>query len=166
MRVLILCVLLAMAIGCNKKIKKIEPLADPVVVVTPPVQPDTGTIPFIVDDPVVKPPVIMPIEIRDTVYFDFDSDDIRSDQIAKLIGISTRLKHSGITELNLLGGASPEGAELYNYSLSMRRSEAVKQFLGMFGVIKYYINGKGETDLVSNLESEWWRNRNCIISVR
>jgi outer membrane protein OmpA-like peptidoglycan-associated protein len=164
MRLLFLIAIIFLS-GCNHKaIKKPVIEVDTVIVNHPIVSPDTGKPPIVIPIP-LKPP-IQQVVIRDTVYFDFDSDKIRADQLKKLGGVFVNAKTCRIASLRLVGGASPEGPELYNYRLSLRRAEAVKQFMVGLKSVKFYIEGNGETDLVSADSVEWWRDRNCIITVK
>jgi outer membrane protein OmpA-like peptidoglycan-associated protein len=88
--------------------------------------------------------------ILEDIMFDWDKDVIRDDQQGKLDRITeTMIEHP---EVNILldGHASIEGATDYNFDLSNRRANAVKDVLVSKGVEKNRIintQGKGETDI-------------------
>lgn len=160
----LLIALAVIAINCNKKVTK-----PPVIVTTTTTTQQTIPIP---DDPVPiivpdKPPVKIPDvpNINDTIFFDFDRDELRPESLDKLNRISGLIKTCHVSALRLVGGACPIGDELYNYRLGLRRGESAKEvLLSKNPGLKILLLSKGETDLVTEKKADYWRNRNCIIS--
>lgn len=157
-------ILAVIAVSCNKKtIKPPVPVVDDPIITTQVIGPDTGTVPFIVPDNNQND---IPGIISDTIFFEFDSDNLTPESINKLKKIALKTKEIKIELLKLIGGACPIGDDLYNYRLSLRRGESVKQYLkdaACISAAKIYLYGNGETNLVSKVKSEYWKNRNCII---
>jgi len=68
------------------------------------------------------------------VYFDFDSSTIRDDAALTLVNAAERLRNSGDSKIFLGGFADPRGSAQYNVGLSLRRAEAVRDYLTALGV--------------------------------
>ena len=73
-------------------------------------------------------------DIAEIIRFDWDSDLIRSDQIAKIDKVSNLMKKYHDTDLTIAGWASIEGGEDYNMDLSKRRANALKNALMERGI--------------------------------
>ena len=94
-----------------------------------------------------------PIAIITNVNFDFDSARIRSDAEAKLGGVLEVLTAKPEVLVRVVGHADSTGPEGYNMGLSVRRAEAVREYLAGRGVAMESMDasGKGESEpLVSN----------------
>ncbi len=103
------------------------------------------------------------------VFFDFDKEDIREDQLS---GLENNLKllseNSGL--YILLGGHADErGSREYNLDLSARRGEAIKDYLVKAGIdperVTIYAYGKDYPIKKGHDETAWWYNRRVDILV-
>lgn len=68
------------------------------------------------------------------VYFDFDSSNIRDDAAHTLAKTADQLMGSSDLKVFLGGFADPRGTAPYNVGLSIRRAEAVRDYLTTLGV--------------------------------
>ncbi len=69
------------------------------------------------------------------IIFDFDHDQIRSDQKTKINQLLVWLNQHPQRELVLIGDTSSEGNSEYNQSLAKRRTQMIKQELVSQGII-------------------------------
>lgn len=67
------------------------------------------------------------------VYFDFDSSDIRSDQVSRLEANSLFIKNVEKT-VRIEGNCDPRGTNEYNMALGERRALSAKKYLVNLGV--------------------------------
>lgn len=75
---------------------------------------------------------------KTTVYFDFDSHNVREEEAKKLELFKEKER------VMVSGFASPEGRKFYNYSLSEKRAKEVADLLRKRGVRVIYIKPEGE----------------------
>jgi peptidoglycan-associated lipoprotein len=82
-------------------------------------------------------PIDMDAEARkalQTVYFDFDKYDLRSDAVASL-GIAAKfLQDHASFRVLAEGNCDERGSEDYNMGLGEKRAKAVKQYLTSYGI--------------------------------
>ncbi|KIE05276.1 hypothetical protein NF27_DT00500 [Candidatus Jidaibacter acanthamoeba] len=64
-----------------------------------------------------------------TVYFNFDSSVITEDEKYKLNALAHTLKEHNIKAVKILGFTDRIGSDAYNYALSKKRADAVKNYL-------------------------------------
>jgi type IX secretion system PorP/SprF family membrane protein len=69
-----------------------------------------------------------------SIYFDRGSSDLSATEKSKLDAINARISQGGKFTLFLSGNASSEGSQEYNMALSVRRANAVKQYLQSIGM--------------------------------
>ncbi len=104
-----------------------------------------------------------------TVLFDYDKADIRSDQVANLTSGAGWLKQNANVKFTIEGHTDERGSEEYNLGLGDRRANAVKQFLVSQGVSEARINviSYGEERPVCRDETEdcFQRNRRAEFAV-
>ena len=75
-----------------------------------------------------------------TIYFDFDKADIRTDQVGRLEADASWLKeHQGL-KFRIEGNCDERGSEEYNLGLGDKRANRVKEFLIKEGVDPSSIN--------------------------
>ena len=64
-----------------------------------------------------------------TILFDYDKSDIRSDQMNKLQTASSFLRQNPNLRFTIEGHCDEQGSEEYNLALGGRRANAVRQYL-------------------------------------
>ncbi|WP_043525967.1 peptidoglycan-associated lipoprotein Pal [Litchfieldella xinjiangensis] len=69
-----------------------------------------------------------------TIYFDFDSDQIRSEFQSVLQSHAQYLRNNGNATVVLEGHTDERGTREYNMALGERRAKSVEQFLSVQGV--------------------------------
>lgn len=81
-----------------------------------------------------------------TVYFEFDSFALTAEAQENLRTMAAALKADASLKLVIEGHTDARGSNEYNLSLSLKRAEAIKEFLGAEGVPAeaMEVAGKGE----------------------
>jgi len=72
----------------------------------------------------------------ETVYFDFDSYVLTGDAQNNLRNMAKALKADSSLKLQVEGHTDARGSNEYNLSLSLKRADAIKEFLMSEGVVK------------------------------
>jgi len=109
-------------------------------------------------DPIVKDKAI----VLNNVYFDFDSDVIRSESFPELDKLSEMLLDNPNLHITIDGHTCSMGSDEYNLSLSSQRAGSiVKYFLGK-GVLTTNLesNGYGESRPIASNNTEPEREKN------
>lgn len=91
-----------------------------------------------------------------TIHFDFDSDVVDTEKYAtELNTIVSVLKEFGDTQVDIIGYTDHRGPNAYNDALSLRRAEAVKNYLVGQGISASRLTtiGKGEDPKTSGEEA-------------
>jgi outer membrane protein OmpA-like peptidoglycan-associated protein len=111
--------------------------------------------------PPPPPPVKKKIVLRG-VHFDFDKANIRSDSVPILREAANTLKENPSVHVVVEGHTDSKGTEAYNQRLSLRRAEAVKDYLVKLGVSasRLTVRGKGESQPVASNDTEEGRAEN------
>jgi outer membrane protein OmpA-like peptidoglycan-associated protein len=101
------------------------------------------------------------------LFFDFDSDALRSETKSNLQKLATSLKEYQKTEVNVLGHTDSEGSSSYNKALSTRRATSVETYLASQGVPGARIHplGYGESDPVADNDTESGRQLNRRVEI-
>lgn len=130
----LLVTLIALSIGfvsCQKKVTKIEPTPEP----PPPVVKEVP--------PPPPPPPPEPVqedidgrlrEVLQTVYFDFDKYDLKSDAINTLGSVASFLKDHPAVKIQAEGHTDERGSSEYNMGLGENRAKAVKNYIVSYGI--------------------------------
>ena len=105
-----------------------------------------------------------------SIFFDFNSDDLRPESTPELERIRAMLDaNSSLTKVVITGHTDSIGEDAYNMELSGRRAEAVKRHLVENGIDAGRIDtaGAGESDPVAGNDTDEGRqeNRRVVISV-
>jgi peptidoglycan-associated lipoprotein len=80
-------------------------------------------------------PPIQAATLRRTIYFDFDSADIRADSQRDLEALAQHFRHAQVDGAIVLEGHADErGGREYNLALGQKRAEAVRRALALLGV--------------------------------
>ncbi len=100
-------------------------------------------------------------------YFDFDKASLKPEGRRKLEELASRLYGMQLEVVVATGHTDAIGTRKYNQGLSMRRAQAVKDFLEQQGlpVSKIFTTGKGETEPVASNRSRDGRARNRRVEV-
>jgi outer membrane protein OmpA-like peptidoglycan-associated protein len=104
------------------------------------------------------------IEILDKIYFEYDSDVIKSRSFPILDAIVATLNgNPDILEVEIQGHTDERGSDSYNLDLSDRRAKSVRRYLSEHGVDggRLQAQGYGETQPIDPRSNEraWAKNR-------
>ena len=107
--------------------------------------------------------------LAQTVYFDFDKADVRSDMQDVLNKKAAILRANPNVTLRIDGHADERGTVEYNLALSLRRANAVRDYMTGFGVdvSRLEVAGFGEEKPVDpgHDESAWSKNRRAEFQI-
>jgi outer membrane protein OmpA-like peptidoglycan-associated protein len=111
--------------------------------------------------PPPPPPVKEKIVLRG-VHFDFDKANIRADARPILDQAVETLKEHGAVHVTVAGYTDSIGSEEYNQRLSVRRADAVRDYLVEHGIdaSRLSVVGHGESDPVASNDTEDGRAQN------
>ena len=97
-----------------------------------------------------------------TVYFDFDSYELKRSAMSFLDGLKQNVLLGGEV-VTLSGGCCPIGDDDYNYDLGIKRAVSVSEYLDVDAVVKSV--GEDEEYLITNAHENYWKNRRCEIRI-
>jgi peptidoglycan-associated lipoprotein len=101
------------------------------------------------------------------IYFDFDSDAIRDEFRGLIDAHAGFLKSNGAARIILQGHTDERGSRDYNLALGQRRSESVRQALGLLGVQNEQVEtvslGEEKPIQEGHDEAAWKQNRRAEI---
>jgi peptidoglycan-associated lipoprotein len=105
-----------------------------------------------------------PAVLRDnTVFFAYDSADIRPSETSKLDAIAGYMKSSGNKAIRIEGHCDERGTEEYNRALGERRALAAREYLVRVGVSGAQIDtrtmGEDNPIVPGHAEAAWSKNR-------
>ena len=111
-------------------------------------------------------------EMIQSIYFDFDKFDIRKDQQKELHKFIKTIDTTNVESIQIYGYCDDRGKDAYNYDLSTKRANTIKDTLLLNGVknkIIVSIQGKGsimiDEDLESNVPEIRSKNRRVDVLV-
>lgn len=105
--------------------------------------------------------------LTEIIYFEYDSDEIRGEAEERLRAKAEILRANPTVRLRIEGHADQRGSTEYNLALGQRRAEAVRAWLGAYGIdasrfttLSYgkerpLDDGSGETALARNRRAEF-----------
>ncbi|WP_051719998.1 OmpA family protein [Anditalea andensis] len=98
-----------------------------------------------------KIPYNMPVFV-DLMYYDLDKSTIREEAKLTLNKLAELMKSYSFLDLTVRSHTDARASHVYNDSLSIRRAEAVKQYMGNQGISSERISSSwfGEDELVNN----------------
>ena len=99
--------------------------------------------------------------------FDIGKADLKSDGQAKLGQLVAKLKDVNFDAITVIGHTDNVGTDAANQKLSLRRANAVKQYLATHGIdaAKIKTNGRGKTSPVADNKTAQGRARNRRVEV-
>ncbi len=102
-----------------------------------------------------------------TIYFDFDSSEIKSDYTALIAAHARYLAANASVRVRLEGNTDERGSREYNIGLGERRAQAVRQALMLQGVADSQITtvsyGEERPAVTGHSEAAWSKNRRVDI---
>jgi peptidoglycan-associated lipoprotein len=107
--------------------------------------------------------------LEETVYFDYDESEIRSDAQEVLARKVPILRANPAARMRVSGHADERGSVEYNLALGMRRASAAREWLAGFGIPadRFDLTSFGEDRPADSGGSEqaWARNRRAEFAV-
>jgi len=140
--------------------------------VAPPPAPRAAPAPAPVAPPPPPPPaVVAPVSEKVTfaadAFFDFNKSDLKPEGKAKLDDLVGKMAGINLEVIIAVGHTDAIGGDAYNQKLSVRRAEAVKNYLTSKGVEKnrVYTEGKGEKQPVADNKTTEGRAKNRRVEI-
>jgi outer membrane protein OmpA-like peptidoglycan-associated protein len=153
----VVCMICVVA-GCSKKVLKIDTIPEikkeKAIVIKNDIQRPTVSPIYTVPDSMVT---------EATVHFALNSAELDPEAVS----IIDKIDVSKVMYTDLTGYCCPIGTPEYNLELGKRRAEAVKDYLIKRGAASdaIWTRSMGEANLVSDVESEYWKNRRVEIGL-
>jgi peptidoglycan-associated lipoprotein len=102
-----------------------------------------------------------------TIYFDFDSSEIRSDYSALITAHAHYLASNASIRVRVEGNTDERGSREYNIGLGERRAQAVRRALMLQGVAESQITtvsyGEERPAVTGHSEDAWSKNRRAEV---
>lgn len=163
--VLAICLALSLTglTGCAGKKKAPEPPKKEIKAPTPAPAPA----PRIERAPVkTEEKITVPVDLRfNTVYFDYDKSNIRSDQRGTITDNAELLSKYETVKIKIEGHCDERGSNEYNIALGERRAASTKRFLVEYGISSSRIEtvsfGEERPAQTGHNETAWSKNRRC-----
>lgn len=109
-------------------------------------------------------------KVKPSVYFDFDSYEIKSQYQATLTAFANYLKADSKARLVIEGNADERGTTEYNLALGQKRAEAVSKAMGVLGVAanraEAVSNGEEKPRAKGSNETAWAENRRADLILK
>ena len=113
------------------------------------------------------PPPIVKVSLKSNTSFDFDQSSLRPDGINRLKKLHAEIQNAKVDSILATGHTDSIGKASYNKKLSIRRAQAVKDYLVKLGIPseRIFIDGKGATQPVASNKTSQGRARNRRVDV-
>jgi OmpA-OmpF porin, OOP family len=117
--------------------------------------------------PAAAAPVSEKVTFATDTFFDFDKSVLKPEAQAKLTDLVEKTKAVNLEVVIAVGHTDSVGTDGYNQKLSIRRADAVKNFLVSKGIEKnrIYTEGKGEKQPVADNKTSEGRAKNRRVEV-
>ncbi len=154
--------------GCSSKKKTTEPVEQ--TQQTRPQTPQRPQQPEVVPRTPERTEPSVPRDLKfETIYFDFDQSNIRSDQRSAMSRNAQLLSRYDSVTIRVEGHCDERGTEEYNIALGQRRADTVVDYLTNYGISSSRIRSisYGEMRPVDpdHNESAWAKNRRAEITI-
>ena len=115
----------------------------------------------------VIPTAIAKISLQTDTSFGFDQATLQPNDIERLKKLQTELQNAKVDSILATGHTDSIGKASYNQKLSIRRAQAVKDYLVKLGLPsdRIFIEGKGATQPVASNKTSQGRARNRRVDV-
>ncbi len=115
----------------------------------------------------VVPPPIAKVSLTTDTSFGFDQYSLRPDGINRLKKLHAEIQSAKVDSILATGHTDSIGKASYNKKLSIRRAQAVKDYLVKLGIPseRIFIDGKGATQPVASNKTSQGRARNRRVDV-
>ena len=115
----------------------------------------------------VVPPPIAKVSLTTDTSFGFDQSSLRPEGIERLKKLHAEIQNAKVDSILATGHTDSIGKASYNKKLSIRRAQAVKDYLVKLGIPseRIFIDGKGATQPVASNKTSEGRARNRRVDV-
>lgn len=115
----------------------------------------------------VIPPVIAKLSLKTDTSFGFDKSSLQPEGIEHLKKLKAELENDKVDSIIATGHTDSIGKASYNQKLSLRRAQAVKDYLVSLGLPanRIFIEGKGESQPVASNKTSQGRALNRRVDV-
>jgi len=133
----------------------------------PAARPAPAPVPAPAPAPAPAAPVSEKVTFAADAFFDFDKSVLKPEARAKLDDLVDKTKGINLEVIIAVGHTDSVGTDGYNQGLSIKRSDAVKNYLTTKGVEKnrVYTEGKGEKQPVADNKSTEGRAKNRRVEI-
>jgi OOP family OmpA-OmpF porin len=153
---------------CDGALKPPPPPPPPAPPPPPPPPPPPATPPAPPPVPVPLPaPVSEKVTFAADAFFDFDKAVLKPEGRAKLDDLASKMSAVNLEVVIAVGHTDAIGGDAYNQKLSVRRADAVKNYLISKGVEKnrVYTEGKGEKQPIADNKTTEGRAKNRRVEI-
>jgi outer membrane protein OmpA-like peptidoglycan-associated protein len=101
------------------------------------------------------------------LLFDFDAEAVLPGAATQLRAFASNLSQYPNTNILIVGHTDSDGSDDYNQALSIRRAQAVKDFMAMQGVARALLNtsGRGESEPIASNTTDAGRQKNRRVEI-
>ncbi|HET7154350.1 MAG TPA: OmpA family protein [Hyphomicrobiaceae bacterium] len=156
------------AVGCDGALVRAAAVAAPAPVAVVPPPPAAAPAPAPRPPaPAPQPPAATKVTYAADAFFDFDKAVLKPEGRAKLDDLVGKIQGINLEVIIAVGHTDAVGNDSYNQRLSVRRAEAVKNYLVSKGIEKnrVYTEGKGEKQPVADNKTAEGRAKNRRVEI-